>query len=157
MAKGHSGEWAILAFSAATVVIRGFNNSMGQVLARAKRNAELPRVDMLLHDMAFDMTEVLYDQTHAIVEVGLYSSARVHDLAMPRRIRGTSANGNKSEMWLKISRVNSYELRDPEGIVIHSYARLQLLEDHRLLLQSNFPGSIEFEVSELDIEVCGIE
>ena len=131
---------------------------MERVLARVEDKGQLRKVDALLHDMAFDMPEASFDEEQAVLEINLYRSERTHDVLSSRLgdYRSNLVPGEKAYL-LRIGHVFSCTRRDPDGLVTHSYSHLEASGDSKLSLLSNFPGSIDMEVSEVDVQVLDLE
>lgn len=142
----------------ATLAIKEEIHYMGRVLVHVRGPAELSQVDALLHDMAFDMNDVSVDERQEAVEIRFYRSPKTHHaFRLGHRDQAAPARSYPPEMQLRINHVMTHQLRDPEGLVTHSYARLRQLADRQLSLESNFPGSIELRVSDLDVEVTELD
>lgn len=47
--------------------------------------------------------------------------------------------------------IDRVEVHDPEALQTHTYAGLRFESPDRLLLRSNFPGSVGFVVSGIDV------
>lgn len=142
----------------AALAIKETIHRMGRVLVHVQGPAELSQVDGLLHDMAFDMNDVSVDEQQEAVEIRFYRSPKTRHAFRPgHRDQAAPARSCAPEMQLRICHVMTHQLRDPEGLVTHSYAHLRQLADGQLSLDSNFPGSIELRVSELDVEVTELD
>lgn len=108
---------------------------------------ELMEVDHLLHDLSFDMSNISFDAQNAVLEILLYRSQKTRDF-FPSILHSGPRN---SAYVLKISNVMSYDVKDPLGLTEHSYSRLHWTKPSSLSLISNFPGSIDLEVSLLNV------
>ena len=122
---------------------------MGSLVLRVNDAQHLSEADDLLHDLSFDLSRISYDAQEAVFELVLYRSQKTRDLFSSRRHRGI---GNGSFL-LKILNVASYVVNDPQGLVEHSYSRLRWTKPRSLSLTSNFPGSIDLDVSLLALEI----
>jgi hypothetical protein len=118
-------------------------------MAHALDVAQLQAVDAALHDAAFSMANVQFDDGRGIVEIQFYEASKTRDLSF------RSASKPESSRLLRISDVASVSVHDPEELVEHTYAHIESPRPGRLTLWSNFPGQLDFDVGRIDVEVIG--
>ncbi|MFL5952482.1 MAG: hypothetical protein ACJ76I_00030 [Gaiellaceae bacterium] len=119
------------------------------LVVHATDGDQLADVDVPLHDAAFSMADIRFDQQRGVVQIS-FKAPRVRDLSFRRRSGGVEPFADR---LLTISNVASINIEDPAGLIEHSYARIVNPETGRLTLVSNFPGQVDFVVSAIDLRV----
>jgi hypothetical protein len=119
-----------------------------RLLAQARDADGLRAVNELLHDAAFSMSEIAYDDSGRVVRIA-FAAPKTRDLFR----RGESSGPTDFPCVLTIAKVTKVATDDPEGLVEHSYSRLATAEDGELVLTSNFPGRIELSVDGIDVRI----
>jgi hypothetical protein len=120
------------------------------LVVHATDGDQLADVDVVLHDAAFSMSDIRFDQQRGVVEISLYQAPGIRDLSLRRRFGGAEPFADR---LLTISNVASINIQDPDELIEHSYARIVNPETGRLTLVSNFRGQIDFVVSAIDLRV----
>jgi hypothetical protein len=126
---------------------------MARLLLYARSVEELPAVDAILHDAGFSMAEVVHDDDRGIVTTPFHAPPRMYDFRLIRRPRSVATGEGPEGYVLEVSGVSAIEIRDPDGLVEHSYSHLRMQEDGRLGLVSNLPGGIDMNIAEIDVRV----
>jgi len=73
---------------------------------------ELPDVDAILHDTAFSMAEVAYDNDRGIVTIPFHASPRMHDFRLLRRRRRAVTGEGPEGYLLEVARAVVIVCRD---------------------------------------------
>ncbi|MGO8870328.1 MAG: hypothetical protein ACLQPH_02815 [Acidimicrobiales bacterium] len=116
---------------------------------------QLKEVDGLLHDAGFSVLDLKYDERLGVVQVPFHRNQKTHDLLV-RKPRGDDVDSKDeafAERVLEVNHVRGMTVHDPDGLVEHSYARLEFSSSGHLAIKSNFPGGVDLEVSEIDVQV----
>lgn len=125
-----------------------------RILVHAKNADQLAEVDGVLHDSGFSMLDVTYDDSLGLVRIPFRGIQNTRDLfAHKSRHDLEPTSQTATHPFLEISHVKGLAQHDPDGLVEHSYSRLECSQAGRLTLKSNFPGSVDLEVSEINVRV----
>jgi hypothetical protein len=126
-----------------------------RLLVHAKNADQLAEVDGVLHDSGFSMLDVTYDESLGLVRIPFRGIQKTRDLLAhkARRDDPEPASQAAAHPYLEISHVKGLAEHDPDGLIEHSYSRLECSQAGSLILKSNFPGSVDLEVSEIDVQV----
>jgi len=122
---------------------------MESEIAHVRRSDELHKLDSVLHDAWFSLDEISLDEANGTATVP-FAAPRGRDIG--RHTRGAV---DRDHQWvLTVSHVSEFEVQDPDHLIGHSYARIGWsASSGRLTINSNFPGEVDFHVSELDVRL----
>jgi hypothetical protein len=121
-----------------------------ELLETAREPRLLAKIDEVLHDAAFTISDLQFSERDGVAELRLSLPGRNKDLALRRA--SSRVSQQPAEYLLQIRGVTGVEVDDPEGLDTHSYAGLAAA-DGQLVLSSNFPGGLSFNVRVLDISL----
>jgi hypothetical protein len=108
-----------------------------------------------LHDARYSLGEVAYDETQRLVLIPFRWDATLRQGSAFRRQRAEFSKFRWRDglcRELRVASVDHVELDDPSRLIEHSCAKLTY-GDGTLIVQSNFPGSIQIQVSTLDVQL----